>query len=396
MIKFECPDPACGKRIGVDDAAAGRRVRCPRCKQPTRVPAPPPESEAEADAEPGLGGGLADLAALDADGPLALQEVAASGPGTRLEPAPASSAAPPPPGGAKACPECGAPAAASAKICVSCGHGFSGLSAAGRMKTRRAGALAGRSGVAVVGGLATALLCGFVWAMIAKLTGYEFGFVAPLLGAGTGLITALIARQQSVLVGVGAVVTAVAGWVAAKAMIAWLVLLPMLSAALGGLDGDLMRDGYVAARLEAEGRMTDPMWDAAYAPEEASEAGRVALDEAVADWIAENGDPGPNPWAREEAVLTRLRASGLVTEETHDRWLDDTLDAAQRRELDALIAESVAAEGEPEVLTAEEAFEGLLGPEAVGALAFAGALSWLDLLWVPLMCFAAYRTGSGD
>ena len=398
MIKFECPAPACGKRIGVDDAAAGRRVRCPKCGEPARVPDAPPAPQVSPE-EP-AGGGLADLAALDADGPLELQEVAAPEVKTNRAPAPPTPTGgppPPPAGETKACPKCDAPAAASAKICVSCGHGFKGLSAGNRMKTRKAGVLAGRSGVALVGGLVTALLCGFVWAMIAKLTGREFGFMAPLLGGGTGLATALIAQQQSVLVGIGAVVTAIAGWVAAKAMIAWLVILPMVAGFVAGEFGDdAMRAGYVATRLETEGKMTEPMWEALHFPEDATEADRAALDGAVATWIADNGDPGPNPWAREEAVIGRLQEGGLVTEETADRWFEDELDAEERRRLDLLIAQNVAAEGEPEVVTAEEALDELLSPEVTGLIALAGALSWFDLLWVPLMCFAAYKTGNGD
>jgi len=45
MVKFRCGQ--CGQKIGVPEAYAGKRVRCPRCQQPARVP-----HEAEADPQP--------------------------------------------------------------------------------------------------------------------------------------------------------------------------------------------------------------------------------------------------------------------------------------------------------------------------------------------------------
>ncbi len=41
MIKFHCPQ--CDKKIGVPQEFAGKLVRCPRCKQPARVPELEPE-----------------------------------------------------------------------------------------------------------------------------------------------------------------------------------------------------------------------------------------------------------------------------------------------------------------------------------------------------------------
>ena len=294
MIKFGCS--SCGKRIGVPETAAGRRVRCPKCADPTRVPDAPPAPKVEA--EP-AGGGLADLASLEADGPLELNEVETPAPAAGAAPPEAptvAAAAPPPPvGDTKDCPKCGAPAAASAKICVSCGHGFKGLSAAGRAKTRKAGVFAGRTGVAILGGLGTALACGFVWAMVVKLTGYEIGYLAIGLGAGTGIVTALIAQQQSWLVGLGAVFTALLGWFAGKVMIAWLVVMPMLGSL--GMDLDFSnRDAYILSRIEEVQAVDPKIYDAAWGYEEASEEDFAAWQRMRDEWIASHGDPGENPF----------------------------------------------------------------------------------------------------
>ena len=45
MLKFRCGQ--CGQKIGVPEAYAGKRVRCPRCQQPARVP-----HEVEAEPQP--------------------------------------------------------------------------------------------------------------------------------------------------------------------------------------------------------------------------------------------------------------------------------------------------------------------------------------------------------
>lgn len=43
MIKFRCGE--CDKKIGVPETAAGKRVKCPQCGQPARVPEPVASSE---------------------------------------------------------------------------------------------------------------------------------------------------------------------------------------------------------------------------------------------------------------------------------------------------------------------------------------------------------------
>lgn len=46
-ISFACD---CGKQLRVGDEHAGKRAKCPACKNPVSVPAPPPPPDPEPDA----------------------------------------------------------------------------------------------------------------------------------------------------------------------------------------------------------------------------------------------------------------------------------------------------------------------------------------------------------
>ena len=143
----------------------------------------------------------------------------------------------------KTCPKCGTAVNASAKLCVNCGHGFGGLSAQNRSRMRFASLFVGRSGAALGGGLATALLAGFLWAAVVRYTGFEIGWLAWGLGLGVGFCVAFIAREQNQLVGIAAAFVALLGWFAGKiAILYWAI--PIITAAeindlaqqFGGLD----------------------------------------------------------------------------------------------------------------------------------------------------------------
>ncbi|MEM9416673.1 MAG: hypothetical protein AAGA29_14525 [Planctomycetota bacterium] len=123
MIKFRCKH--CSHKIGVKDEHAGRRARCPKCKEPVRIPKPKPPADDDFELEvvspgdggsndsgfelevvaPGGGGGgdLAALAAMEANAQA--QMVSGSNAGTP-------------------CPSCGKRAKPGAALCVSCGYNF--------------------------------------------------------------------------------------------------------------------------------------------------------------------------------------------------------------------------------------------------------------------------------
>ncbi len=127
MIKFHCKH--CSGKIGVKDEYAGKRVRCPKCKQPVRVPAPEPDDDFELEmVSAGDGGDDFDLEMVsegDAGGALyALAEMeagaAAEIPSHQQQPA------------GNACPQCGKACAPRTKVCVNCGYNFK---TRGKLKT---------------------------------------------------------------------------------------------------------------------------------------------------------------------------------------------------------------------------------------------------------------------
>ena len=201
MIKFSCH--SCAKKIGVPEEFAGKRVRCPQCKQPTRVPLPDPpvpepalESIGLEPADPDIFSDLSD-----------------------------SAFAPPPPSGDPKCLNCNAAIPADSEFCVNCGHPVPTpppTPAADtprklhahlkqfeneREKQREATPIT-KMPVALLGGLIGATIGAALWATLTYFTGMEFGLVAWAVGALTGFGVAKASRQEHFLYGLLAVVLA--------------------------------------------------------------------------------------------------------------------------------------------------------------------------------------------
>lgn len=135
VIKFRCR--ACEKKITVRAEYAGKKAKCPGCKQPLRVPSPRPKrsstgvpvatggSSAPSPGRSAVGVSLSDLAAMEANADAELIELspkAANRPNNiRIE-------------GGKDCPNCGASVKPDAVICVHCGHNFE---SGKRLKTKK-------------------------------------------------------------------------------------------------------------------------------------------------------------------------------------------------------------------------------------------------------------------
>ena len=372
MIKFRCQ--SCEKKIAVKDEYAGRRAKCPNCAEPMTIPTPPAAADsavgfAGPDAAPDLGA----LAGLDMpagggslrrmDPPPQTPEEKPSrrgakpAPGAAAAPGPVASTGmkshtainPPRPTEAdiKTCPKCGTAVNASAKLCINCGHGFGGLSAQNRARMRFASLFAGRSGAALAGGLATALVAGFVWAAVVRYTGFEIGWLAWGLGLGVGFCVALIAREQNQLVGVAAAVVALLGWFAGKvAILYWAV--PIIAAAevanlanqFGGLDSP------ETARL-------------------------LAID--------------------------KLHEAGTLDGSTYDGYYNDTLSEEETAEVEKLADDWMASNGTPDMQTemVEGIREGINEQPMFEAMADFEVLGWIDALWVFLMVGSAWKIGSG-
>ena len=130
MIKFRCKH--CSNKIGVKDEHAGRKVRCPQCKEPIRIPKPKPKPKPEDDfvlemVAPGDGGlGDSGFELEVVEGPDA--DLAAL---AEMEAGAQASMATGQPTGAK-CPACGKKSKQGAAICMSCGYNFK---TKGKLKT---------------------------------------------------------------------------------------------------------------------------------------------------------------------------------------------------------------------------------------------------------------------
>lgn len=124
-IKFRCK--GCEKKIAVRAEYAGKKAKCPGCKQPLRVPSPRPKRSATG-VPVAVGAGAPDdssagassisleaLAAMEANADAQLKEISSKGisqpSGFRIA-------------GGKDCPGCGSSSNPNAVICVYCGHNF--------------------------------------------------------------------------------------------------------------------------------------------------------------------------------------------------------------------------------------------------------------------------------
>ena len=118
MIKFHCSK--CDKKIGVPPEYAGKLIKCPRCKQPARVP----ELELEPPEEPtpdylGSDDLLGSDHASDMEPPkfdFPLQ------PDTQTPPAPAAQTPAPKKPTAPRCPKCLTVIPDGSEFCITCGH----------------------------------------------------------------------------------------------------------------------------------------------------------------------------------------------------------------------------------------------------------------------------------
>src|SRR5688572_24826150 len=175
---------ACGKRLKAPASAVGKKAKCPKCGNVIRIEAPPPAEEDGLDLN-----ALYDIAEREA-------QVAA----TQEAGAPAQ----------MRCPSCAAGIEAGAVLCVNCGYdmrskkklapkadapepekksrwfggGGSGAGAGGKVKDKLAPQRSIFFGIA--GAAIGALIGGAIWFGVAMATGYEFYFLALVVGGTVG------------------------------------------------------------------------------------------------------------------------------------------------------------------------------------------------------------------
>lgn len=227
----------CGAKLKVPAAAAGRKIRCPKCEFTMVVPQGSAVAEARMSALAGAASPASAAPAASDDGDLGggLFDELASAEST------ATSTVAAPAGGAN-CPRCGRPMKAGASGCATCGYGTAQKAEASGVagSTAAKAAVATASAAKQVASIGTrfaigcvlsgvgALIGAVVWYFVARKTGFEVGYVAWGLGlaAGFGMIVGV--RGHHPLAGIVAAAIAAGGILAAKYMI--------FSAALGGVN----------------------------------------------------------------------------------------------------------------------------------------------------------------
>ena len=108
-IHFKCR--SCEKKISVRAEYAGKKVKCPGCKQPLRVPI----GAGTGDDAAAKSYSLSDLAEMEANADIELRELSSKAKdqsnSVRIK-------------GGKDCPQCASSVKKEAVLCVNCGHNF--------------------------------------------------------------------------------------------------------------------------------------------------------------------------------------------------------------------------------------------------------------------------------
>ncbi|MBN2561385.1 MAG: hypothetical protein JXQ75_10695 [Phycisphaerae bacterium] len=236
-IVVQCP---CGAKLRVRAAAIGKKTRCPKCDGIVAITAPAPGPATPAPASPlDHGHGLLDESPQH-------EQTTKDAPSRRMS-------------AAKACPNCGVPTAADARLCIACGYDIEkecqrevvvtpASGGAGALATQ----MAKSAGTFVVGSvlsLVGALIGGAVWFAVVWYLNAEVGYIAWGVGvlAGAGMLVG--SRSPSAKAGVVAAGMSAVGIVAAKAAIFFLVIVVVLS---GDTDDIDLQRQFVASRMSDE------------------------------------------------------------------------------------------------------------------------------------------------
>jgi len=199
--------------------------------------------------------------------------------------------------------------------------------------------MGGGIALALLGGLAGALVGGAVWAGVVVGTGYEVGWVAWGVGVLTGLGTVAVGREQSDSVGILAAVLALGGLLFAKTL--------MMCGDHSAVTDEIAKDPLMSMSAVANDMMTD---------------GRT--------------DP---------QLVLRLNAA------PPDQRLPDDLQAEYDAALDAHLARMT----EEDRQQANAALASVVLDKMGRSERFFAQLSGWDALWFLLAVVSAYKVGTG-
>jgi len=335
-IKFASPN--CNQRFSVADKYAGKQVRCTKCEQVIRVPVPQKEpvlkEPAAADASTGgmFGEDISsdDLLAMEARAPSVEDELKV------------------------------APVARVAQTSET-GVQPTGDSIGAGVASRKTSAIAHSVPLAIGASFGAALLGAVLWAVIARVTGYELGIVAWGIGVLAGVGLTLFTEGRSTRLGLLAALFAFLGIMMGKVFIAKWYVMPEMSKQIRQIR---FSNEQITEVLE------DPNMMFTVACLELVD--RKEFNEEFAWEVigVQSGGLSPPENRRESIESARKRALELL-----DTWPEDRKRMAARTQLVKMSQKVVERAG--------------------FFIALIAAFSLWDLLWFPIALWSAYKIGAG-
>lgn len=350
-IDFSC---SCGQQYRVKEEFAGRTTTCKKCGSKVTVPKPALDPMGDLgsllDEELGPAGSSPSVAAEDSATPL--------------------------------CPACDAKLPKGGRLCLQCGFD---TTTGKLLETAGAATVAAHNTDSLWSGplrllLGTgisgmgAILGGLVWAAVALMTGFQFGWIAIAVGAaaGGGMAAAFAGQGGGPIAGAISAGMALVGVVLGKIFIVVWLLMPLLTGDLGAFS---FKREFLAATIA----------------DEAMQERGVALDDPEYDR------------AYEAHYQDALRALEEVDDEEIDRRMLEVTEE-MRREAELAVQQPPPADGNdevdeqdpPERLTAHvEDFEPQAEEASALGLLFSSLFHPLELLFVLLAMGTAFKLGSG-
>ncbi len=363
MIKFRCPH--CDQKLGVPDEYAGRRVRCSRCEEPSKVPQPEmpvleevavaPEVEAVEEA----GGGISadDMFSNDMWDDL----------GASVEADPEEEAR----------QEAIVAARSPRKKIKTVGVGPSSKGSSEPSAAMEFAKGAGRVPLAIGAAIVFPLVGGIIWGLIARATGFIFCWGAVPIACLAALGLTMFIKSRNVGIGLLAVLFGFVGIIEGKICIAKMAGMHELR--------KLINEGLQEEMEQAE--LTDVDVDEMLQEE-------WPLFAVATIHLMEEGE-------FEKEFVGEIFKAHLFDERRED--LADALDEADQKVNAAIDGWSDAERRQkmkekwPSVVanSAQLFMDSKLGSAIGMGLAFIGSFALWDLLFIPMALWSAFKIGDG-